>query len=208
MKRTSYKTFLKLSNTFGDVLSAACTCPAGIGLGSSGNFNRVGAVLFALEDFKSKGVQKCPEPVSCTSMLSSWNVPSASQIVNQVQIDEVVIRKIRFGKENKSQAPKYIIYDPRAPADQQVNKDRVADLTSNLSSLIPDSCYSGFHDKESINYTPTQPTTPSSRNFVFFESHCALPDFYDISTSFFKEMMDIQCENLSATPKEVCAIEQ
>ena len=85
-----------------------------------------------------------------------------------MQIDEVVIRKIRFGKENKSQAPKYIIYDSRAPADQQADKDRVADLTSNLSSLIPDSCYSGFDDKESINYTPNQPTTPSSRNFVFF----------------------------------------
>ena len=99
MKRTLYKTFLKLSNTFGDVLSTACTCLAGIGLGSFGNCNRAGAVLFALEDFKSKGLQKCPEPVSCTSMLSSWNAPSASQIVNQVQIDEVVIRKIRFGKK-------------------------------------------------------------------------------------------------------------
>ena len=208
MKRTLYKIFLKLSNSSGDVLSAACTCPAGIGLGGFGNCNHVGAVLFALEDFNRKGLQKFPEPVSCTSMLSSWNVPSASQIVNPKPIDEVLIRKIKFGRDNKSQVPKYNIYDPRAPADQQVNEDRVADLTSKLSSLIPDSCYFGFHDKESIAYTLSQPTSPSRQNFDFFESHCAFSDFYDISTSSFKEMMDIYCQNLSVTLEEVCAIEQ
>ena len=55
--------------------------------------------------FTSKSLQKCPLPVSCTSMLSSWNVSSASQIVNPVPIDEVVIRKNKFGKESKPQVP-------------------------------------------------------------------------------------------------------
>ena len=63
MKRTLYKIFLKISNTSGDVLAAACTCPAGIGLGGFGNCNHVGAVLFALEDFNRKGLQKCLEPL-------------------------------------------------------------------------------------------------------------------------------------------------
>ena len=64
--------------------------------------------------------------------------------------------------------------------------------TSKLSSLIPDSCYFGFHDKESINSTPNQPTTPSCK-ILIFESHCAFSDFYNFSTSSVKEMIDIYC---------------
>ena len=76
MKRTLHENFLKLSNTSHSVLSAACTCPARIGLGGFGNCNYAGAVLAALEDFNRKGLQKCPELVSCTSMLS----PGTSQV--------------------------------------------------------------------------------------------------------------------------------
>ncbi|XP_065067599.1 uncharacterized protein LOC135693141 [Rhopilema esculentum] len=208
MKRTLYKNFLKISNTSGDVLTAACTCPAGIGLGGFGNCNHVGAVLFALEVFNRKGLQKCLEPVSCTSMLSSWNVPSASQIVNPMPIDEVVIKKIKFGIDNQSQVSKYNIYDPRAIADQQVNENSVVILTSKLSSLIPNSCYFGFHDKETSISLPNQPTTSSSKDFELSDSDSAFSDFYDISTSSFKEMMDIYCQNMSATPEEIRAIEQ
>ena len=37
MKKCLYKIILKWSNKSGDVCSAACTCPAGIGLGIYGN---------------------------------------------------------------------------------------------------------------------------------------------------------------------------
>ena len=208
MKRTLYKIFLKISNTSGDVLAAACTCPAGIGLGGFGNCNHVGAVLLPLEDFNRKGLQKCLEPVSCTSMLSSWNVPSASQIVIPMPIDEVVIKKIKFGIDNQSQVSKYNIYDPRAIADQQVNENSVVILTSKLSSLIPNSCYFGFHDKETSISLPNQPTISSSKDFELSDSDSAFSDFYDISTSSFKEMTDICCQNMSATPEEIRAIEQ
>ena len=44
IKRTLYKILLKLSSTSGDILSAACACPAGIGLGDFENCNHVGVV--------------------------------------------------------------------------------------------------------------------------------------------------------------------
>ena len=53
-KNTWYKVLVVLSNSTGDVCSAACTFPAGIGLGGFGNCNHDGGVLFALEDFNRK----------------------------------------------------------------------------------------------------------------------------------------------------------
>ena len=128
--------------------------------------------------------------------------------MNPMPIDEVVIKKIKFGIDNQSQVSKYNIYDPRAIADQQVNGNSVVILTSKLSSLIPNSCYFGFHDKETSISLPNQPTTSSSKDFELSDSDSAFSDFYDISTSSFKEMMDICCQNMSATPEEIRAIEQ
>ena len=100
MKKCLYKVILKLSINSGDVCSAACTCPAGIGLGGFGNCNHVGSVLFALEDFNRRGLREYPSAVSCTSKLSSWNVPNATALksINPSPIDEVIIQKIKFGK--------------------------------------------------------------------------------------------------------------
>eukprot|EP00795_Rhopilema_esculentum_P011846 gene11846-2386_t len=77
MKNTLYKVLVILSNTSGDVCCADCTCLAGAGLGGFGNCDHVGGVLFALEDLNRKAYQDCPEPVSCTSRLSAWNVPTS-----------------------------------------------------------------------------------------------------------------------------------
>ena len=49
MKNTLYKILVVLDSS-GNVSSAACTCPAGSGLGGFGNCNHVGGVLFALEE--------------------------------------------------------------------------------------------------------------------------------------------------------------
>ena len=109
MKRTLYKVFLKISRATGDISAAACTCPASVGLGGYGNCNHVGGFLFALEDFNRKGLQTWPDPVSCTSTLSSWNVPSSSRIVNPVPIDIMVIRKIKYGRHYNAIKPSKLI---------------------------------------------------------------------------------------------------
>ena len=54
MKTSLYEVMLKLSHVSRNACSAACTCPACIRLGDYSNFNNVGGVLYALEDFKWK----------------------------------------------------------------------------------------------------------------------------------------------------------
>ena len=49
MQNIMYKILVVL-DSFGNVPNAACTCPAGSGLGGFGNCNHVDGVLFALED--------------------------------------------------------------------------------------------------------------------------------------------------------------
>eukprot|EP00795_Rhopilema_esculentum_P009739 gene9739-18238_t len=92
MKKCLYKVVLQLSVKSGDVCSAACTCPAGIGLRGFGNCNHVGSVLFALEDFNRRGLREYPSAVTWTSKLSFWNVPNSSALksINPFPVDEVL----------------------------------------------------------------------------------------------------------------------
>eukprot|EP00795_Rhopilema_esculentum_P005741 gene5741-10998_t len=58
MNKCLYKVISQLSVKSGDVCSAACTCPAVIGLRGFGNCNHVGGVFFALEDFNRRGLRE------------------------------------------------------------------------------------------------------------------------------------------------------
>ena len=102
MKKTPYRVVIELSPTC-DVLRAACTCPAGLGLQGKGKCNQFGGVLFAIEDFSRRGLQQNPEPLTCTSRLSVWVVPH-NQSVPAKPLNKVLIRKIRFGKKKYSYA--------------------------------------------------------------------------------------------------------
>ena len=110
MRSKLYKVIVKLSSD-GTVCSAACTCPAGIGIGGFGNCNHVGGVLFGLEDFNRKGLKEVPSSSSCTSKLSAWNVPRNSSSV-PAPIDQVLIKKITFGQEVvKETLPKINLFE-------------------------------------------------------------------------------------------------
>ena len=100
MKKSPYRVVVEFTPQC-DILRAACTCPAGLGMQGKGKCNHVGGVLFALEDFTRRGLQNHPEPLSCTSRLSVWVVPR-NQSVAAKPLDQVLIRKIRFGKKNSS----------------------------------------------------------------------------------------------------------
>ena len=47
----------------------------------------------------------------------------------------------------KSDAPIYNLYDPRSSSDRQLDESNLEILKTKLSSLIPNSCFFGFHDK-------------------------------------------------------------
>ena len=213
MKKCLYKVILKLSSKSGDVCSAACTCPAGIGLGGYGNCNHVGGVLFALEDFNRHGLQEYPSAISCISKLSSWNVPSATALksINPAPIDEVIIQKIKFGKDNeKNSVSRYKSFDPRAPSDKTVDCQRLDTLKAKLAECFPSSGFFGFHKlSEPDDSNLTTPAEPSTSHCTYPSMHesIAFNEYYDISSSLFKEMMDIYCQNLTLTQDEITLIE-
>ena len=217
MKAKLYKVIVKLSNKSGDVCSAACSCPAGIGLHGFGNCNHVGGVLFALEDFNRHGLQEYPSAVSCTSKLSSWNVPNASALKSftAVPINELVIRKIKFGKENAG-IPSFKSFDPRAPCDKVVNSERLELFKSQMAEFIPNSGFFGFHQHSSLPLPQDSDLpTPSDAVSVATDSgDLSLNEFvsfnesYDISSPSFKEMMNIYCNNLALSAEEIIGIEQ
>lgn len=97
MKKSPYPVVMELTPQC-DVSRAACTCPAGLGSQGKRKYNHVGGVLFALEDFTRRGLQKHPEPLTFTSHLSVWVVP-CNQSVAAKPLDQVLIRKIRLGRK-------------------------------------------------------------------------------------------------------------
>ena len=144
MKKTPHRDVIEFSPTC-DVLCAACTCPAALGLQGKGKCNHVGGVLFAIEDFSRRGLQQNPEPLTSTSRLPVWIVPG-NQSVAVKPLDQALIRKIRFGKENIRPQAKIIKFDPRAPQQRNVDPGSFKKLCSELQNCLPSSSFFLFHD--------------------------------------------------------------
>ena len=207
MRSNIYKVIVKLDVSSGNVCSAACTCPAGIGVGGFGNCNHVGGVLFGLEDFYRKCLKDSITPTSCTSKLSAWNVPHDSSS-SPVTIDQVVIKKMKFGNDTEAEClPKMNLYDPCATCDRSVNSDQLSILKSTLQSSLSESCFFLLHDmnpyppqgqpqeltEEIISMEPVPGISDHVVDCASSNSFNETPfnDFYDISSIKFKEMMDL-----------------
>ena len=224
MRSKLYKVIVKLCSTTGDVMSAACTCPAGVGIHGFGNCNHVGGVLFGLEDLNRRGLKDLPSS-SCTSKLSSWNVPRDCSS-NPVPIEEVVIKKIKFGSKSSTSEPKINLYDPRAECDRNVNTKQLNLLKQNLSENLGESCFFLFHGmnpyppcgviqditQEVISMDIENDVTLSGLS-VSDSNHnvlpeCSFSDCYNISRSEFKNMMDTYASSLSISSDTIYDIEK
>ena len=180
MKKTPYRVVIEFSPTC-DVLRAACTCPAGLGLQGKGKCNHVGGVLFAIEDFSRRGLQQNPEPLTCTSRLSVWVVPR-NQSVAAKPLDKVLIRKIRFGKKNIRTQAKIIKFDPWAPQQRTRDPESFKTLCNELQNCLPSSSFFLFHD---------------------IKSKCPFTDSYDIATNRFKEIVDEHVSSWTISEEEI-----
>ena len=180
-----------------DILRAACTCPAGLGLSGKGKCNHVGGVLFAIEDFTRRGLQRHAEPLSCTSWLSVWVVPR-NQSVAAKPLDQVLIRKIRFGKKNIRLQSKVIKFDPRSPNQRTREENSFKILSESLQNCLPASSFFLFHD---IKSNCVEESDPEETN----EAPESLPftDSYDIATKRFKSMVDSYVSSLTITQEEI-----
>ena len=196
MKKSPYRVVVEFTPQC-DVSRAACTCPAGLGSQGKGKCNHVGGVLFALEDFTRRGLQKHPEPLTCTSRLLVWVVPR-NQSVAAKPLDQVLIRKIRFGKKNIRIKPKLIKFDPRAPQQRNRDEGRFKTLSENLQNCLPSSSFFLFHDiKSNCSEAPTPQGTEEQQQSVAFT------DSYDIATNRFKKMIDEHVSSLTITLEEI-----
>lgn len=106
--------------------------------------NHIGGIIFAIEDFNRSGLREKDQPVSCTSKLCSWNVPRNMK-VEPSPIEKIVFQKIRYGKATTSSA-KITSYDPRAPADRDVDTQALALIGEKLSNCLQSSSYFLFHN--------------------------------------------------------------
>ena len=198
MKKTPYRVVIEFSPTC-DVLRAACTCPAGLGLQGKGKCNHFGGVLFAIEDFSRRGLQQNREPLTCTSRLSVWIVPR-NQSVAAKPLDKVLIRKIRFGKKNIRTHAKIIKFDPRAPQQRTRDPESFKKLCSELQNCLPSSSFFLFHDIKS-----KCPGTDNTYSESVTEDENAIPfiDSYDIATYRFKNMVDEHVSSWTISEEEI-----
>ena len=227
MRSKIYKVIVKLSKSCGNICSAACTCPAGTGVGGFGNCNHVGGVLFGLEDFNRKGLKESVvdinNPTSCTSKLSAWNVPRDCSST-PVTIDQVIIKKLKFGKESENMClPKINLYDPRVVTDRTLDVGQFSTYKLELHSVLAESCFFLFHDmnpcppqgqkqevlEEVITMENIVPLPTNSNPVVeqYSSETQSFNDFYDISSVKFKSMIDCYSAKVSITCDKILEIE-
>ena len=177
MKRTPYKVVVEFSSSC-DILRAACTCPAGLGLQGKGKCNHIGGVLFAVEDFIRRGLQSHPEPLTCTSRLSVWVVPR-NQSVAAKPLDKVLIRKIRFGQKNIRTCPKIINFDPRIPQQRIRDDESFEKFCATLQNCLSASCFFLFHDIKSNGAGANSPSVPNVEKDT--QEEMPFSDHFDIA---------------------------
>ena len=79
-KDRAYKLIFVLGKESFDVLEAKCGCPAGKGPGKGphASCKHIGALCYALKEYTRIG--KCPEYVTYTEKLQSWNKPRTKNV--------------------------------------------------------------------------------------------------------------------------------
>ncbi|XP_045216149.2 uncharacterized protein LOC123566268 [Mercenaria mercenaria] len=143
MKKVKYNVVVVYSE-LADVLHAACECPAGLGPNGEGKCNHIGGLLFCVEDFSRKCLQKAPEAVTCTGKLSSWNVPRDLK-VSSAELPDMKIKKLVHRKRQDTK-PSVTLYDPCAPVDHFVDVPALRTLYDDLEDCMPASGFFLFHD--------------------------------------------------------------
>ena len=142
-----------------------------------GKCNHIGGVLFALEDFTRRDLQKHSEPLSCTSRLWVWVVPR-NQSVAAKPLDQILIQKIRFGKKNIRFKPKLIKFDPKPPQQRNRDEGRFKTLSESLQNCLPSCSFFLVHDiKLNCSEVPTLQENEEQQESVAFT------DVNDIATN-------------------------
>ena len=84
----------------GEILTAACGCPAGVGPVAS--CKHICALCYALEEFYR--IKQLRSPHSHTSQLQKWNHPRKRKL-DSCSVNDITFVKHEYGKKKKEQDP-------------------------------------------------------------------------------------------------------
>ena len=115
----------------GEIQTATCGCPAGIG--PTASCKRISALCYALEEFYR--IRDLRSPQSCTSELQKWNKPRKRKL-DACAIDDITFIKHEYGKKKK--LPQPLVYDPRPPSFRSISESRVQTLLQDLQKTGKD----------------------------------------------------------------------
>lgn len=189
-----------------------------LGISGLAKCSHIGGILFSVEDFGRKKLQKSSQPVSCTSQLCKWNQPRKLK-VDPKPVSEIVITKHYYDKQSTKQA-KVTQYDPRAPCDRELSQVALQQLSSDLARSLNDSSFFlfyGLHTSKNVavdsiceNVPIDVPDLSSALNDTTGNSSgdIDLPfnDIFDISSKHFREIVDDY--NECVTEEDIIRIEK
>ena len=144
----------------GEILTAACGCPAGVGPMAS--CKHICALCYALEEFYR--IKQLRSPHSHTSQLQKWNHPRKRKL-DSCSVNDITFVK-HDGKKKKEQDP--LVYDPRPPSLRSTSESSLSNLRRELENtgrdivllhLIPEGSTDDVNSSEL--HVPSLPLSPS-----------------------------------------------
>ena len=116
-----------------DPVGAHCSCKAGQGEACT----HAAAILWALEDFTSRGYHSLPDSPASTEILSKWTAPRNSK-VEPLPLKQVQFKQVQPNNDEPSKKRKALYnFNPVAPSKRQVNVDNLHRLIHRLNTHHP-----------------------------------------------------------------------
>ena len=134
--RAAYKCVVCIDREEGRCFGAHCRCVSGLGEACS----HVAGLLFALEDFSSRGMQMLTGPApAVTETICKWCKP-CTQKINAVPLESLTIAKAAgTGRKRKQWTIEGINrYDPRHKLDRKIDPVALSVLETDLFHSIGD----------------------------------------------------------------------
>ena len=133
-----YRVVVCLDRRNGRPYGAHCRCFSGQGKACS----HIAGLLFALEDFTSRGFQKLPDGQSTTDVLCQWNKPQGGQKVDARLLASVSFKKaVSGGRKEKTKWKRIFpisLFDPRHPKYSKVVMESVRRFAFGLKRQLHD----------------------------------------------------------------------
>ena len=137
----------------GEIISATCGCPAGVG--PTASCKHISALCYALEEFCR--IKELRSPRSCTSELQKWNQPRKRKL-DACAVDEITFVKHEYGKKKKQPQP--LVCDPRPPAFRTTSESSVHRLKEDLQKTGKDIVLVHLLPGASLNEAEPTPSLP------------------------------------------------